>query len=398
MKKTMHLNFEIRKHLLNAIVPLECGGQHATAFFVAEDTLLTVRHAVVDHLVNKDTLVFINVGQRILCEVEILGDIDVVILRCTQHVQHDVLNLLSAEFNEDVDLMVLGYPSELGHNRDIISLSIRNRQRVENSKYDILVIREDALALYSYKGFSGSPVVNQLGSVVGIMTYNVFHTLGYISIKKLADPWLNEHHINYNHDFLSEDMSMFGRGTSQVQISKAIKFAGSRYNPKLHQDVSDFSNILLSFVDKDAYKNAILYCEELKEWFTDSIRSFSNDVLQISEKNEEYKGKDPSLSNEYEVLWQFFELAEISNVTDERLFYEKHFPKYQIIERQIVNYDKKLLVISGNAGCGKTHFLCHEAEKLCKQINVYLLFGSQFVAQEDILEQISNLLAYIIHT
>lgn len=390
----MHLKFETRKTLFNAIVPLQCGGEHATAFFIGEDTLLTVRHAVIDHLYNKDTPVFINREKPILCTVEELGNIDIVILKCTEHIQHDTLRLLAAAFNEDLELMVMGYPSELGNNKDLISLSIRNRQEVNRTEYDIVVIREDALALYNYKGFSGSPVINEFGSVIGIMTRNVSQTLGYISIKRLANPWLNDKNIPYKQNYSSEDTSTYGRGTSQNQVSKAIKLAGNRYNSNLHQDVSEFSIKLYNFISKDGYETAKKECEKLKEWFLSSQRSFKDKVQEILKQNEEYKKEHPSLEKEYDELWAFFELADNSEVPDERDYYEEKLSDHQKFYEIINGFHKKIIIVKGNAGCGKTHFLCHEAQKLCELINVYLLFGSQFSVSEDIIQQICKLLNF----
>ena len=383
----MYLNFEIRKHLWNAIVPLECGGEHATAFFISEDTLMTVRHAIIEHIYNESTPVFIYFGKKVLCTVEPLGDIDVVLLKCTEHVQHDTLTLLAAEFNEDLELKVLGYPSELGNNRDLISLSIRNRQIVEKTNYDILVIREDALALYNYKGFSGAPVVNELGSVIGIMAQKVSHTLGYISIKQLTkQSWLNDKNIPYKNDYSSEDMSTYGRGKSQRQVANAIKLAGNRYNPKLHQDNSSISGQLNNFINTKEYTSLIKKYNYLKDWFTSSKRSFYTETLPIIKL---YKNKD-----EYGDLWPFFDLAENSDKYDEKKFYEEYLPIYQNLNDQLCDYYKKVIILRGNAGCGKTHFLCHEAEKLSDQINVYLLFGSQFTPSKGIVDQICDLLQF----
>lgn len=390
----MHLKFEIRKTLFNAIVPLRCGSEHATAFFIGEDILLTVRHAVIDHLYNNDTPVFINIGKPILCTVEELGDIDVVILKCTEHIQHDTLQLLAAAFNEDLELMVTGYPSELGNNKDLISLSIRNRQKVNRTEYDIVVIREDTLALYNYKGFSGSPVINEFGSVIGIMARNVSQTLGYISIERLVNPWLDDKNIPYKQDHSSEDTSTYGRRTSQNQISKAIKLAGNRYNPKLHQDISDFSTKLYNFTNNDGYENVKKECEKLKNWFLSSQRSFKDKAQEILKQNEAYKKEYPSLKEEYDELWPYFDLSANSEDAYERDFYEEKLPNYHKFYEIINAYHKKVIIVKGNAGCGKTHFLCHEAKKLCEQINVYLLFGSQFVASEEIIPQICRVLNF----
>ena len=60
-------------------------------------------------------------------------------------------------------------------------------------------------------------------------------------------------------------------------------------------------------------------------------------------------------------------------------FYHDVFPKlYPLIERNKLA-NTSVFLLKGNAGMGKTHYLCATAERLCKEMNVYLLFGSQFV-------------------
>ena len=45
--------------------------------------------------------------------------------------------------------------------------------------------------------------------------------------------------------------------------------------------------------------------------------------------------------------------------------------------------NNQLVLLKGKAGMGKTHYVCATAERLCKKMNVYLLFGSRFSEEQD---------------
>lgn len=52
----------------------------------------------------------------------------------------------------------------------------------------------------------------------------------------------------------------------------------------------------------------------------------------------------------------FFELSENSEESSERDFYIENLPNYQKFSETINDYYKKVIIVRGNAGCGKTHF------------------------------------------
>ena len=52
---------------------------------------------------------------------------------------------------------------------------------------------------------------------------------------------------------------------------------------------------------------------------------------------------------------------------------------------------RRLLYITGDAGYGKTHHLCHITNKLCKEVNIYLFFGTEFSTMEDPLRTIATI-------
>ncbi len=50
----MKFPIEIKRKLFEAIVPVICGSNKGTAFFIKDDTLLTARHILEDYAVNNE--------------------------------------------------------------------------------------------------------------------------------------------------------------------------------------------------------------------------------------------------------------------------------------------------------------------------------------------------------
>lgn len=55
----------------------------------------------------------------------------------------DYLKLLAAEFNEDRQLTIVGYPKEFGNNSELISIEVQDRLGNRKEDYDTTVVRTD---------------------------------------------------------------------------------------------------------------------------------------------------------------------------------------------------------------------------------------------------------------
>lgn len=381
---SMKYPIDIRKAIYASVVPVRCDNERGTAFFIAPDTLVTARHIVAQNAVNS-VPVIISTDKQVLCDVEYIAEegvnVDVVLLRCKDYQQEDYLKLLAAEFNEDRQLTIVGYPKEFGNCSDIISMEVQDRLGNRKEDYDTTVVRTDSLAFTSYKGFSGSPVLNEKGSVIGITVNQLGGSLGYASIKSLATRFEN-HNVVVSKDWQSEDFSPCGRGTSQRQVEKAVGYAALRYNRNLHVGNSGFDEEVNMF----ALRQYRLYKEkDIKEIEYKAIISFGKELVK-------YRKGD------YDMLFTILRIWRNNNPNSERWspdikdFYRDEYPKLQPLIDKWRLGKNQIVLAKGKAGMGKTHYVCATAERLCKEMNVYLLFGSRFSEDQDFESQLCSMM------
>ena len=384
MQMSMKYPIDIRKAIYASVVPVRCDNERGTAFFIAPDTLVTARHIVAQNAVN-GVPVIISTDKQVLCDVEYIAEegvnVDVVLLRCKDYQQEDYLKLLAAEFNEDRQLTIVGYPKEFGNCSDIISMEVQDRLGNRKEDYDTTVVRTDSLAFTSYKGFSGSPVLNEKGSVIGITVNRLGGSLGYASIKSLATR-LENHNVVVSKDWQSEDFSPCGRGTSQRQVEKAVGYAALRYNRNLHVGNSDFDEEVNMFalrqyrLDKE---------KDVKKIEYKAIISFGKELVK-------YRKGD------YDILFTMLRIWRNNNPNSERWspdikdFYRDEYPKLQLLIDKWRLGKNQIVLAKGKAGMGKTHYVCATAERLCKEMNVYLLFGSRFSEDQDFESQLCSMM------
>lgn len=386
MQMSMKYPIDIRKAIYASVVPVKCDTERGTAFFIAPNTLVTARHIVAQNAVN-GVPVIISTDKQVLCDVEYIAEegvnVDVVLLRCKDYQQEDHLKLLAAEFNEDRQLTIVGYPKEFGNCSDIISMEVQDRLGNRKEDYDTTVVRTDSLAFTSYKGFSGSPVLNEKGSVIGITVNQLGGSLGYASIKILATRFEN-HNVVVSKDWQSEDFSPCGRGTSQRQVEKAVGYAALRYNRDLHVSNATLDGELDLFAQR---RQSIDLEEKLRKIESDAL-GYNFD---FSESLNEYQKGD--YDNLQKILYNWHNLHKEKNFTSFTLkFFQDNYIKFSELIEEWHRSQKQIVLFKGKAGMGKTHYVCATAERLCKEMNVYLLFGSRFSEDQDFESQLCSMM------
>lgn len=421
----MKLALNIDKYGGSKIVPVQCGGSRGTAFFINSTQLLTAWHVVADHF-NPDCNDAVSIkilGKDIPCIgvsfqskydislLEVKGDFDE---SNTGTDDDNYIPILSTDFIKDLELQIIGYPQEIGNGVDYFGVSVRNYRKLDDvsKQFDTMVIRTDQIAFFTYVGFSGSPVLNEFGSAIGVVTDQFHNSLGYTSIK-VVEQELKDLGVELLDCSEEQDTTRFGLGTCKKMMADSLLRAKSRFNKEFHIPHKEFELCIKDFCDLDISNDITSNGEEFKNWIDqlNSRRSPGRSFDQLfpglmwyvknglKNKNIGWYVLDKELdleSKHTEVQKEKLRkevLERLKNPILKSKFIKLRAELKRLIERKDIA-DAKFLKIEANAGSGKTHLLCKFGQELCSQLPIYLFFGSQFRADEEPLTTISDILKW----
>ena len=313
-----------------------CGSEQGTAFFVSKNELLTAWH-VVSGFFNGEKIYLCHEENRYECEASVVKEnVDVALIKCSKFTA-EILKLSSIPKISEMQLKIFGYPQSRIGAQIGFELELKTSQRYENLKEDFDSYAEitDDRRISIMNGFSGSPVFVEDGTVVGVVTDKLDCHIGFVSIESIEKA-LESKKINCDRDPYKYDNSPYGWKKNKEIIDDAIKRVGRRFQPELHQN-------------------------------------------------------DPNLENKINRLWDLSieENEKIKNQDDFAIRLKKILGNEKEGENHSEDKQERFLCLYGNAGVGKTHQMCHYAQKLVNEskTNVYLCLGMLFDrAKTDSLE------------
>lgn len=382
-----------------AIFPIECGSESGTAFFITEEHLLTARHILADTADNQEQVLLCVAKTHFVCDIVWIGDsnncIDLAILKCNGYRCLQPLKLLTLPPDrKEIELTICGFPYEQGGGNNQFEIPVRVTNKVEGREYDVVTNPEMLIGFSSYKGFSGSPVLNQMGAAVGVVTDQMNSVLGYRSIYSISNI-LESAGFKYTNDWESDDLNQYGLGYAKQILEKQIRLSGDRYNPERHIEETDWIKDLEIFSSYEYHNEIEKSLREIEKKYIDYAATLppKNQILDWN--------KAPYKSGNYIQLAFFLQRAEKIVNSDPRPEMRdfKHqlsqaLPQIDDIINKYLFTQQSVLAIEGDAGCGKTHMVCRFALHHKSACYTYLIHGKQLVASENIETQICRLCGF----
>lgn len=386
----MSLSLNIDLYGGKSVLPVTCGSCRGTAFYIGERRFLTAWH-VVSEAFSLQEDIYLSIGDDVLtCRLIQLGQMDVALLECDIDLQDiEPIGLLKSDFRPGVDLEIIGYPQEIGNGIDYFGVNVRNLKELKDKSkgFDVMVIRTDAFGLHSYSGFSGSPVLNRKGIAVGVVTDQMYNTLGYTSFEVIADELLAKH-VKYSSNADQFDTRDIGIGTCMDLADEACRRMKSRYTVK-HVEDKELETRLEVFCGYDANRWEVMFRDGLQEWYQKTGVTYKAAVDKLSSLKAFMGGGELSYgcfndidfllnrrrsekTNDYFITGKFKkELSELSDLME------------MALEAKNLS-EERFMYVHGDAGSGKTQHMCHFVYRMSGYINVYLLFGTDFESDKSV--------------
>ena len=407
-----------------AIVRVVCGDQIGTAFFVTDNQLLTARHNVINSITDDDPIRVTIDGKyydATLVHENRRDSGELCIIQINGYTHSDILECLSMPMRPQERYCFMGFPQTILGQLvgSVVGIDIHtSRDTFHHSEgFDCTATICGQFTPTQFNGFSGSPIYNQASLVVGIVTHKLDGCIGFVSISIITEI-LQDKGISCELDHSKFDQSPYSRLSNRKVIDKALNSAGPRYMRKIHVPTNQFDKyfeyaIKTSVVNnrlkeyeksvldiKDVLqKTSLLIFESDGYNFRDDLMSLADNFsttnnnrdlnywLDVLNENvvtlKEEKGRsDDKKSERYDLIEQW------------ESFYATHCETKKDIDGYYSLIENPYICITGSAGSGKTHLLCHLAEEYVDTTNVYLCFGNQFDVQREIEVQLQQIFEF----
>ena len=387
------MNLNINNYGGKGVLPVFCGSYvSGTAFFVTPTHLLTAGHVIAEYILDKEAMVAVVVEEEYkVCRVLVhQANPDVAILECVDYIcpNEYILPLLASKFKESIDLLIVGYPRELGNCVDYFGVTVKNSRKKADLKggFDRMVVRTDSFGFNSYEGFSGSPVINDFGKVVGIETDQLYYSLGYLSITAIKELVEKETEIKIEENDDLYDNTPYGLRRSYNHIREhTADMLKTRYNDKVHIENEEVEKTIQRFCGYGFEEERVEIHDEYKAWHDKmaGVRlSYIDSITQLVNYLQDGIITDAVM----------VEMEDLFYLRDsEKKLHADHSKELRAIHKKIYTWlrnkrlyeERQFMHVSGTAGCGKSHLLYRGTLEISNRQRIYMLLGSEFSSLED---------------
>lgn len=388
---------EFPKYIVKVIGNSEVG----TGIIIDKDLILTAKH-----LMNQERYTIelyngniINAKEYMVNENEIIG-----LLKLERPLEEDIKHLLTFDYipSEDDKWEIYGYIT----NEQIVHYLKGNGTHyiVDEEKISDMQISNIIMGqAINYKGISGSPVIVD-EMIIGIVQEQIVSSDRAIGIKvsSIASfvEYIDEKYIESNKikGLLKENMKLY----TEQQIQKNIK--SGKYIPEIFVEQNDYKENMRFFCEPKLFINKAI--EEIQRLNFDDINNFleKNFNKKISFRIPDKIDSDEKLLVVSEELVEDLKKARefiedrsqmndlLKNGLD--LYYRKTKDYYnrslrfdlKDIEINLEYIRYKYLMITNNAGQGKTNLICDFTQNFLLKKNFFVLYINAYEVNKDLYE------------
>lgn len=382
-------------------MPVTCGSSQGTAFYIGERRFLTAWHVVTEADSLQELIKLSIEGESKFCRMEKLEGMDAALLTCMSDLPDITpIELLKTDFRDD-DLEIIGYPQELGNGVDYFGVCVKNLKELNDHSrgFDVMVLRTDPFGFHSYSGYSGSPVLNQKGVAIGVVTDQMYNTLGYTSIRSISEK-LKEKHIPFLENADQYDMRDVGIGKCMELAEAACNKMKSRYTKENHVKDEELETQFEIFCGYETDRWAKQARKKLSEWCKSVGPTIGAAVNKLNSLKAYRDGEDVDnydLAVDMEFLLNKRESDKSDNYFVTGVFRDKLLEISSLMDdaqNAEMLEGERFMYVHGDAGCGKTQHVCHFTENISKCRNVYLLYGTDFETDKTPEQSIRDVLGW----
>lgn len=203
--------------------------------------------------------------------------------------------------------------------------------------------------------------------------------IGYVTVKNIT-PLLKQYGISPSGDAFRENNSPSGNYTAHEKLEESKSKVATRYKDNLHQPVKGLVEIEQYFTDNGKEKECQELAKQIKEWVGNvNTKVSTGRVATFCAKIKECitNGKGDDIIIDLLVNSDIDTENDLSNPAT-RVEYASLHSKAKDFYKVLDLIYSRCVYVAANAGMGKTHGMCHLADSLIDDSNVYLMFGTDF--------------------
>ncbi len=370
-----------------------------TGIIIDNDLILTAKHLMnqEEYKIELYNGNIINANEYSIDENKIVG-----LLKLEDSIEDDIKHLLTSDYTpyQDDKWEIYGYITSeqiIHYIKGIGTHYIIDEEKVSDMQVSNISVGQ----AINYRGMSGSPVIVD-GMIIGIVQEQIISSdkatgIKVSSISSFAQ-YINRKYIESNK--IKSDLKKYMSRYTKQQIYKNIE--SGKYIPKIFVEQNEYKEYLRFFceprlfINKSIEEIQSLYFKDLNEFLK---KNFNNNIsFKFPDRIEDdeklllvSKELSENLKNAIKLIENIDQMQNLSKSGDD-IYYRETKDYYNralkfdfgYIARNLEYIKYRYLIITNNAGQGKTNFICDFTKNFLLKKKFFVLYINAYEVNKDL--------------